>query len=141
MSSCSMALVIGRRCRSGYGLGMPNLVVDRLAATRTIEITTTGHRSGRPVRIEIWWFRVDDLFVITGTPGPRDWLANLQADPRLTVHALGHSYPATAHPITDRAFRRRFFTQANDEIAWYLSQADVGDLIENAPMIEVRLQP
>jgi hypothetical protein len=60
-----------------------------LAAVRTIEITTTGRRSGRPARVEIWWFHFENRFIITGTPGRRDWLANLEADPRIVVHALG----------------------------------------------------
>ena len=118
---------------------MDDRVVERLASTRTIEITTTGRRSGRPVRTEMWWFRFEDRFVITGTPGARDWLANLRSDPRLTVHALGRDFPATAVPVTDRAFRRRFFARPDTEIDWYLSQTDLEDLVGNAPMVEVRL--
>jgi deazaflavin-dependent oxidoreductase (nitroreductase family) len=110
---------------------------DRLAATRTIEITTTGCRSGRAVRIEIWWFEFEDRFVVTGTPGPRAWLANLHADPRLTVHALGRDFPATSRPLNDRAFRRRFFIQANPEVEWYRAQAPLDLLVDTAPMVEV----
>lgn len=116
---------------------MDDGLVDRLAATRTIEITTLGHRSRRPVRIEIWWFRFEDRFIITGTPGPRDWLANLQADPRMIVHVLGQNLPATARPLTDRGFRRRFFTQPNGEVGWYLSQSNLDQLVDTAPMVEV----
>ena len=48
---------------------MDDALVARLAATRTIEITTTGRRTGRPVRIEIWWFHVDGRFFSTfGVP-------------------------------------------------------------------------
>jgi deazaflavin-dependent oxidoreductase (nitroreductase family) len=112
---------------------------DRLAATRTIDITTVGRRSGRPVRIEIWWFRFEERFLITGTPGPRDWLANLQADPRMTVHVLGHDLPAVARPLADPPFRRRFFTQSNPEVTWYRSQAELEELVEHAPMVEVVL--
>lgn len=126
--------------RTVYGSGMEDDLIDRLAACRTIEITTTGHRSGRPVRIEIWWFRFEGRFIITGTPGPRDWLANLQADPRLIVHALGQDHPATTRPATDRDFRHRFFGQSTAEVAWYRSQTDLNDLIDNAPMVEVCLQ-
>lgn len=74
-------------------------------------------------------------------------MANLQADPRLIVHALGQDHPATTdrpattQPVTDRDVRRRFFAQPNAEIAWYRSQTDLNDLIDNAPMIEVHLQP
>jgi deazaflavin-dependent oxidoreductase (nitroreductase family) len=52
----------------------------------TIDITTTGRRSAEPRRVEIWMLDIDGRFFITGTPGPRDWLANLRANPSLTVH-------------------------------------------------------
>lgn len=120
---------------------MEDDLVDRLAAIRTIEITTVGHRSGRPVRIEIWWFHFESRFIITGTPGPRDWMANLRADPRMIVHALGQSLPASVQPVTDRAFRRRFFTHPNAEVGWYLAQSQLDRLVDAAPMVEVLLAP
>jgi deazaflavin-dependent oxidoreductase (nitroreductase family) len=116
-------------------------LVERLAATRTIEITTLGRRSGRPVRIEIWWFHFENRFIITGTPGRRAWLANLRAESRMTVHALGQDLPADAREVTERAFRRRFFTQPNAQVGWYLSQSPLDELVDAAPMIEVLLAP
>lgn len=118
---------------------MDDDLIGRLAATRTIEITTTGRRTGRPVRIEIWWFHVEGRFIITGTPGRRDWLANLRADPRFVVHALGRDYRATAEVVTEPAFRRRFFARTDEEVRWYRSQTELDQLIETAPMVEVRL--
>ena len=49
---------------------MEHGLVDRLAAVRTIEITTVGGRSGRPVRVEIWWFRFEERFRERGTSPP-----------------------------------------------------------------------
>lgn len=107
-----------------------------LARQRTIEITTTGRRTGEPARIEIWWFYVDGRFVITGTPGRRDWMANVLADPRMTVHANGWDLGATAHPISDPVVRRRVFTRP--ETSWYTTQEELDRLVAAAPMIEVR---
>lgn len=118
---------------------MDDDLLGRLAAIRTIEITTIGHRSKRAARTEIWWFHVEGRFIITGTPGPRDWLANVRADPRMIIHALGGDYPATARPVSDIGFRRRFFVQSNPEVDWYRSQAELSDLVDRAPMIEVHL--
>ena len=106
-----------------------------LARHRTIDLTTTGRRSGRPSRIEIWWFHVDGRFVITGTPGPRDWFANVLADPRVTVHVPGHDVGATAVPITDEAERRAVMT--HPETSWYASQAELDRLVAAAPMVEI----
>src|ERR1700690_3757936 len=68
---------------------------------RTIDITTTGRRSGLPRRIEIVFYRLGDDIYLSGIPGPttRDWLANLAAHPTFTFH-LKHNVvadvPATA---------------------------------------------
>lgn len=112
-------------------------VVARLAATRTIDITTIGRRSGAPARIEIWWFYVAERFVITGTPGKRDWYANVLANPDITVHVPFGDFAASAAPIEDAAFRRQVFT--HPEIGWYRTHAELERLVENAPMIEVML--
>jgi deazaflavin-dependent oxidoreductase (nitroreductase family) len=79
---------------------------------RTIDITTTGRRSGQPRRIEIVFYRLGDDFYLSGIPAPktRDWLANLAANPHFTFH-LKHGVvadlPATAMVILDPAERRR----------------------------------
>ena len=73
---------------------------------RTIDITTTGRRTGQPRRIEIVFYRLDDDIYLSGIPAPttRNWLANLAAEPRFTFH-LKHGVvadlPATATVITD----------------------------------------
>ncbi len=53
----------------------------------TVDITTTGRRSGMAQRIEIWVVKIGDRLVIGGTPRPRDWLANLRVDPALRIAA------------------------------------------------------
>jgi deazaflavin-dependent oxidoreductase (nitroreductase family) len=112
------------------------VTTERLANTHTIDLTTTGRRSGRPHRVEIWWFHFEGRFVVTGTPGPRDWLANVRADPRVVVHVEGRDLDAFAEEIDDDAFRRRLFgTRA---ASWYRSQAGLDRLVESAPMVELR---
>lgn len=111
--------------------------LDRLAATRTVDITTYGRKSGLPRRIEIWWFRVDGRFIITGTPGRRDWIANVMHDPRIVVHVGGLDIETTASPILDWDFRRRVFTQPST--SWYTTQEQLDQLIRTAPMIEIQL--
>ena len=118
---------------------MKSQIDAALDANPTVDITTTGRRSGLPRRIEIWMFRIDDRYVITGTPGRRDWVANLGADPRLTVHIPngGETIDATAAAslVTDEAFRRRVFTQPH--ISWYSTQAQLDALVAHAPMVEI----
>ena len=83
---------------------------------RTIDITTTGRRSGEPRRIEIVFYRFEDDIYLSGIPReqPRSWLLNLSADPHLVVH-LKHGVvadlPATATVITDADERRRVLAE------------------------------
>jgi len=53
---------------------------------------------------------IDGMVVISGSPGRRDWYANLVADPRVTLHLKGPiqaDLPAIARPIIEPAERRR----------------------------------
>src|SRR5580700_4342525 len=87
---------------------------------RTIDITTTGRRSGKPRRIEICFYRLGDSIYLSGIPGPRtrDWLANLTAEPHFIFH-LKHGVvadlPAVATVITDPAERRRVLANFVDQ--------------------------
>jgi len=113
--------------------------LDQLASQLTIDLTTFGRSSGTPRRIEIWWFRVDDRFIITGTPGRRDWMANVVNDPRVVIHANGYDIEATTSVVDDPVFRRRVFTQ--QQTRWYSSQRELEGLVKSAPMIEIHLPP
>lgn len=112
-------------------------LVERLASTRTIDITTVGRRSGDPARIEIWWFRVADAFYITGTPGPRDWFANLQADPTIIVHTPDGDFDGRAVAVSDPDARRSVLT--DPQLQWYRSHAELDRLVDEAPMVRVEL--
>jgi deazaflavin-dependent oxidoreductase (nitroreductase family) len=88
------------------------LEIDRSsgARERTVDITTIGRRSGEPRRIETWFHRVDGTVYLTGTPGPRGWAANLEAEPAFTFHlknGVEADLPAHATQIVDEAERRR----------------------------------
>jgi deazaflavin-dependent oxidoreductase (nitroreductase family) len=117
---------------------MNELVRHELGDDPTIDITTIGRRTGEPRRIEIWMMDVDGRFFITGTPGRRDWLANLRADPSLVVHLKRHAnvdLPARAVEVTDDPTRRLVFEHLVAH--WYQSQTSIDDLVDNAPMVEV----
>jgi deazaflavin-dependent oxidoreductase (nitroreductase family) len=89
-------------------------VVEALRRNRTIDITTTGARSGRPRRIETWAWVDGDTVYLTGSPGRRDWYANLLANPELTIHLkreLHADVPARARPIVDPEQRRAVFAR------------------------------
>ncbi len=103
-----------------------------------IDITTTGRRTGRPRRVEIWFHNIDGQIIITGQPGPRDWLANLIADPTFTFHLKGDvqaDLPARARVITDPDERRAIMTAR-------FRDRDASDEppAEGRPMVEVTFE-
>jgi deazaflavin-dependent oxidoreductase (nitroreductase family) len=115
---------------------------------RTIDITTTGRRSGQPRRIEIVFYRLGDDIYLSGIPGPktRDWLANLAAQPQFTFH-LKHGVvadlPATATVIVDPAERRRILAVFAEEFnrrqgadsLW--PEAVLDEWVERSPLAKV----
>ena len=95
------------------------LAVDS-SGDRTIEITTTGRRSGEQRRIETVFRRVDDSIYLSGIPSPqpRAWLLNLAAEPHFIFHlkrGVVADLPATATVITDPVERRRILTPMVEE--------------------------
>lgn len=103
-----------------------------------VDITTTGRRTGRARRIEIWFHNIDGRIIITGTPGPRAWLANMAANPEFTLHlkgAIRADLPAKARLIT--GFEERRTIMSAPETGWYREQVGgVEPLVKGSPMVE-----
>ena len=119
---------------------MQDAVRHVLSRGHTIDITTTGRKSGRPRRIEIVFHNIDGRIYITGQPNAertRAWLLNVDADPRLTIHLKGAvraDVPATARVITDPDERHRI-------LDWVVANAwrsmDLDTMEAYSPLIEV----
>ena len=112
-------------------------VLATLASSRTVELTTIGRRSGEPRTVEIWWFHINGRFVITGTPGRRDWYANVLSNPDVEISTSIGAFAATAVPIEDADFRRMVFTEPS--ASWYSSQDELDRLLKTSPMVEIQL--
>lgn len=108
---------------------------------QTIDITTTGRRSGRPRRLEIVFHNIDGRIYISGTPSRRrrSWLANLEANPRFTFHLKGRvkaDLQATARIIDDEAERRAVLPHVAR--AW--GRTDLDAMVRYSPLIEVTFE-
>ena len=111
-----------------------------LERDRTIDITTTGRKTGLPRRTEIWFHNLDGSLYITGTPGPRDWYANLLANPALTFNlkqSARADLPARAIPVRDPAERRRVLAEVLRKLG---RTGDLEQQIRGRPLVEVRLE-
>jgi len=109
-----------------------------LQGVHTVDITTIGRKSGRPRKLEIVSHNIDGRIYISGIPFPRrrSWLANLDADPRMTFHLKGKvraDLPATARVIEDQAERRAILPH----IARAWGRDDVDRMVRYSPLVEV----
>ena len=117
---------------------MDDKIRQALTRGRTVDITTTGRRSGEPHRIEIVFHNIDGRIYLSGMPSRRrrSWLANLEADPHFTFHLKGSAradLPATARIISDEAERRTVLT----EVARAWRRNDVETMVTYSPLVEV----
>ena len=130
---------------------MKEEILQALKNDRTIDIITTGAKSGLPRRIEIWFWNIDGRIIITGTPNaglkdrsrtPRDWLANLKANPEFVFILKGSvqaELPARAVEIVDP--EDRHYLMSLPELQWYRDQGhSVEDLVAGSPLVEVFLE-
>lgn len=107
----------------------------------TIDITTTGRRSGEARRVEIVFHSFDGHLYISGMPNPnreRAWLLNMRANPNITFHLkqLVHAdLPATVREITDDPERREVMTKVAR--AW---RRDVEPMLTQSPLVEVSIE-
>ncbi len=111
-----------------------------LANDRTIDITTTGRRSGQPRRIEIWFHQLSGRIYISGLPGRRDWYANLLAHPDFTFHlknSVRADLPARARPLTDPDERQQVLREL---LAGIGRESAFDDWIDRSPIIEVQFR-
>ena len=118
---------------------MDDSIRRALGRGHTIDITTTGRRTGKPRRIELVFHNIDGRLVISGSPNPRTrgWIYNLEADPRITLHFKGPLAQAdvdgTARIVTDPVERRQLLTG----VARNWNRTDIDLMVEASPLIEV----
>lgn len=119
------------------GVGaLDDRVARALSRGHTIDITTTGRRTGAARRIETVFHNIDGRIVLSGVPGRRSWYANLLADPRFTFHLKGAvkaDLPATARPILEAVERREVMAR----VAANWSRTDLDVMLAQSPLVEV----
>ena len=119
---------------------MDDKIANALLTDQTIDITTTGRVSGQLRKIEIWFHNLDGRLFITGLPGPRDWYANLVANPDFTFHlkeSTQSDLPARARPIIAEDERREILSIITQNLG---RDDDLETWLEQSPLVEVNLQ-
>jgi deazaflavin-dependent oxidoreductase (nitroreductase family) len=118
---------------------MDDRIRRALSRGHTIDLTTTGRRTGLPRRVELVFHAINGGVYISGMPGfPRDWLANIRANPSVTFHLKGAvqaDLAATAREISEPTERR----QIMEQVARNWGRTDVDRMMTGSPLIEVTL--
>ncbi|MDP8924319.1 MAG: nitroreductase/quinone reductase family protein [Chloroflexota bacterium] len=120
---------------------MDEQVRRALARDRVIDITTIGRKSGQPRRIETWFHNLDGRVYLTGTPGSRDWYANLIANPDFTFHlkeSARADLPARARPIVEAGERRAVLARILANLG---RSGDLDAWVAGSPLVEVSFDP
>jgi len=119
---------------------MNDTIRTALARGGIIDLTTTGRRSGEPRRIEIVFHVIDGRVVVSGMPRreKRAWLANIEANPRVTVHLkrdVVADLPGEARVVTDESERRALL----GHVARAWGRDDLEVMVRYSPLIEIVL--
>ncbi len=63
-------------------------------------LTTTGHRSGRPHEIEIWYVEHDGHYYIVSEHRERShWVRNVRQQPNVTIRVTGVTYAGVGRVV------------------------------------------
>ncbi len=119
---------------------MDDAITHALAHDLTIDITTTGRKTGQPRRIEIWFHNLDGELYLTGLPRPCSWYANLCAHPDFTFHlkeSAQADLAARATPVLDAAARRDIIARIQKKLG--RSGEDLEERVASSPLIKIEL--
>ncbi|MFN0093098.1 MAG: nitroreductase/quinone reductase family protein [Acidimicrobiales bacterium] len=123
-------------------------ILRSILTERTVDIVTTGRRSGAARTTEIWITPLEGRVYVCGTPNasrkgvvhaPRDWLANLKAQPAFRLRlktSVAAELTADAEVVSDPAERRRILSAPATE--YYRKAVSLEAAVAHSPVVLVR---
>jgi len=103
--------------------------LKRIAGRSTLILTHYGRKSGKPYEVKIW-FVVDGDKVFIGTANvERQWVRNLQTNPRIKLSVGGEKFEAEARFLDDPAERDRALAAVWRKYWMYSPVFGVGKLL------------
>ena len=121
-----LALVLGTAAAAAAEPPLPEVAaaLGRITRHSTVELTTTGRKSGKEHTKPIW-FVVDGgkILLQAGKDGKTDWYQNLLKTPAVTARQGDYTFRGKAVPVTDPARVEKIHRLFLDKYttAWLLS--------------------
>ena len=81
--------------------------LKRLAGKQTVVLTHYGRKSGKPYEVKIWFVVEGDRVFIGTANVQRQWVQNVQKNPRIKLSVGGEKFEAEARFLVDPAERDR----------------------------------
>jgi deazaflavin-dependent oxidoreductase (nitroreductase family) len=115
--------------------------LEKVANESTIEITTTGRKSGKAHTKPIWFvYDQGHLYLQSGQEGKSDWYQNLKKNPQMTLKIGTVTFQGKAKFIDDQKETERIHGLFSAKYIGARLAGMVGSSIGHGKAVEVELQ-
>jgi len=115
--------------------------LEKVANESTVDITTTGRKSGKAHTKPIWFvYDQGRLYLQSGKEGKSDWYQNLKKNPQMTLKIGSISFPGKAKFIDDEKETERIHSLFSAKYIGARLAGMVGSSIGHGKAVEVELQ-
>jgi len=103
--------------------------LKRLAGKSTLILTHYGRKSGKPYEVKIWFVVNGDKVFIGTANVERQWVRNVQKNPRIKLAVGGERFEAEARFVPDPAERDRALAAVGRKYWMYSPVFAIGKLL------------
>jgi deazaflavin-dependent oxidoreductase (nitroreductase family) len=115
--------------------------LEKVANESTVEITTTGRKSGKAHTKPIWFvYDQGHLYLQSGQEGKSDWYQNLKKNPQMTLKIGTVTFQGKAKFIDDQNETERIHGLFSAKYIGARLAGMVGSSIGHGKAVEVELQ-
>ncbi len=126
--------------RAQDGKAVTRADLEKAASQSTVEITTTGRKSGKPHTKPIWFvYDQGHLYLQSGKEGKSDWYLNLKKNPQLSLKIGALTFSGKAKFIADVKETERIHGLFSSKYFLARAAGAVGSSIGHGKPVEVEL--
>ena len=120
------------------------VTIGRLAGSNLLIMTSVGARTGKPRSNPIGYTRDGDRYVLVGSNSGGSttplWVANVRANPVVTVEAAGETFKARA-TVTEGAERRRLLDAHQAAIPMFVKYEEMAEGVRELQVVALERIP